>query len=386
MKFLLFFILSACFFQVFSQKNEFEGVSFDDDVHRMNEFGFELYDELNVQETNFIISSFSLSVVFSMLENGAEGTTSDEINNVAHLQNDREERNDSYKAMFNYLKQDTLQNGVFNWAVRVFLDDQIKRTDDAYSEVLEEYYYSELIDFDFAIERTVNNKIQSWMNESLYKEMQFSSQEKNRYKDINLDLAAVTYLDGEWLNSFDGVRLGKFLSPSGDSVSCKYLHAQDYPVKVKVNPDFVGDTIFEIPFRGNLSFQFLKEADSSEVSRGFSYQDYQGFIAIDSSVLYDIQLPQLNMDKIVKLEETLNDLGMRASFSGNADFRSISKGLQLREVWHESFLSFDSFGKQGRLLRFEDSPNLIVNKPFRFFVKGQRSDILLFMGVYTGIQ
>lgn len=380
---ILMFVLMS---NSFAQMNEYDNTDFDEEVRRMNRFGFNIYNELNQTDDNLILSPFSLSVVFSMLENGTDGVTSNEVQSVVNLNEDRDERNEHYRAMFNYLKEDTIENGVFNWVVKVFLDDEIKRSDGDYSQTLQEYYYSELEDLDFAIERKVNNRVQSWMNESLYQEMQNNWEETNRYKDVKMDLAAVTYLEGDWLYAFDGVKVDSFATPTGDTITKDFIYAESYPVVVKVNPEFPGDTIFEIPFKGSLSFEWMKLGDSTEVDESFSYDDYFGFKAIEKAFWYKLQLPVFQLDKITRLKKPLTNMGMNTAFSSDAGFGEVAIGLQMRDAWHESYLNFSQKGKNKGFKSEYLSGELILNHSFRFFVRGRRSDILLFVGEYTGIK
>ena len=154
-----------------------------------------------------------------------------------------------------------------------------------------------------------------------------------------------------------------------------------------MNPDFPGDSIFEIPLKGSLSFEILKlDNDTLEINDKMTYDDYKNFEALEKAFRYDIQLPVLEMDKIIKLKSVLKDLGMNSAFSSEADYSGLSKGLKIRDAWHESFFLFSEKGKHENIKSIDINGHLNFNTNFRFFVRGRRSDILLFLGEFNGIK
>jgi serine protease inhibitor len=376
----------------FAQKNEYEGVNFDDDVQSMNRFGFELFQEMTLTEENVIYSPFSLSVILSMIENGSDGLTSGEITRTIHLDDNREDRNEQYLAMFKYLAEDTLENGVFHWANKIYLAREIERKE-AFAEVMQEYYYSELEKIDFSTESVVTDKIQKWMNQTLNHQVDYAMKEAHISRNVELLLANTIYLNGEWAYAFeDEIATDTFTTAQFHEIQIPYAKGINYPVHLKLNPNFPNDSIFVFDFKGSLQLEILYPSVNdtlANVLERINSSYYNEFQEMGITKIDTVYLPLLNVAELSNLKRPLQELGLVSTFGSEADFSELANGLILDDLLHQGELIT---GVKGVNQTDKNSANLNVStnvpyqvvrfeRPFVFFVRGKRSDIILFMGL-----
>jgi serpin B len=376
----------------FAQKNEFEGVNFDDEIQSMNYFGFELFQEMTQTDRNIIYSPFSLSVIMSMLENGSDGLTSGEITRTIHLNDDRDERNDQYLAMFKYLAEDTLENGKFEWANILYLARNMERNED-FAEVMNEYYYSEMEKLDFTSEQVVTDKIQKWMNSTLNHEVNYAMQEAHVARNVDLLLANTIYLDGEWDYAFEEKTvIDTFTTAQFDTLQIPYAKGINYPVHLKLNPNHPNDSLFVFDFRGSLQLELLfpSEKDTlANIIERITSSYYNNFQEQGKLNLDTVYLPILKISEMNHMKRSFREMGMGSSFSPEADFSEIGNGLMLDDILHQGELTTGTKGKKqtDKNISATNSstkePYRVINfnRPFVFFIKGERSDIFVFMGV-----
>ena len=376
----------------FGQKNEFDGVNFDTEVHSMNRFGFELFQEVTQTDRNVIYSPFSLSVILSMLENGSGGLTSGEITGAIHLNDDRDERNEQYLAMFKYLAEDTLKNGAFEWANIVYLAREVESKED-YRGVLDEYYYSELENLDFSTESVVTDKMQKWMGNTLNHEVAFEMEVAHVSRDVELLLANTIHLNGDWKYAFEETPvIDTFTTSNFHEIVTPYAKGVNYPIHLKLNPNHPNDSLFVFDFKGSLQLEVLFPSANDtlanileRINTGY-YNDFegQGQLIVDT-----IYLPLLNLSEMNNMKAPLSEMGMSSAFSSQADFSEIADGIMLEDVVHHGELVFGTRGAKetdkgySQVKVSTKQPYKVVkfNRPFVFFVKGKRSDVFVFMGV-----
>lgn len=395
MKNRILFVLIMGILQVsFAQKNEFDGVNFDDEVQSMNRFGFSLFEEINrlPSDRNVIFSPFSLSVIMSMIENGAEGSTSVEIARTVHLNEDREERNEQYQAMFKYLAEDTLENGVFEWANKVFLDREVSSNEE-FNETLDEYYYSSLEKIDFSTESVVQDRVEEWMRERLHHEIEFSMKQTDITQNIEMLLANTVYLDGEWEYAFDqNVIKDTFITSRFNELTVPFAKGVNYPVGLKMNPEYPNDSILVFDFKGNLQLEVLIPSSTdtlSSVIEKVNADYYSSFEMQEKINLDTVYMPLMNIEQMSYLKPLFIEMGMPSAFSAEANYSEIANGLMLDEIVHDSNLITGTKGRRptnknisdAKVSSIEPYHVVKIDRPYVFFVRGKRSDIILLMGV-----
>lgn len=107
--------------------------------------------------------------------------------------------------------------------------------------------------------------------------------------------------------------------------------------------------------------------------------------------LDDIWLPKYEMEETLNLKETLIKLGMSDIFDDRANFSGCNgdRNLFVDQVLHKAHLVVDEEGTRAAaatLVRVyygvSSKPDFIANKPFLFFLRENKSKIVLFMGRY----
>ncbi len=119
------------------------------------------------------------------------------------------------------------------------------------------------------------------------------------------------------------------------------------------------------------------------------YNDY-----INNLVEQEVQLllPKFKMRFHTNLEEILSSMGMPLAFSDRADFSRMTDehDLKIDRVIHQAFIEVDEEGTEAaaatavtiiRKTAIEDDKIIFrADRPFKFFIKENESNTILFMG------
>ncbi|NWS77108.1 SPB10 protein, partial [Crotophaga sulcirostris] len=111
-----------------------------------------------------------------------------------------------------------------------------------------------------------------------------------------------------------------------------------------------------------------------------------------TKTLVDLYLPKFKMEERHNLSDNLNSMGMHSAFSMNADFSGMSgkDKVMISKVIHQSFVAVDEKGTEAAaatavIVELTSTPishvlKFKVDHPFYFFIRHNKSKIILFFG------
>ncbi|MGN0654049.1 MAG: serpin family protein, partial [Oscillospiraceae bacterium] len=205
------------------QKNDYSDYTAADSVNRL---GFMLYDKLQ-SEDNVFFSPYSIDIALSMLENGANGNTKTELDELLSL-SDSEKRNSEFSAIMNSF---TDKKAVLQTANSIWVDkDFQKRTPvkEDFISVLQKYYEAEAEYADFKSPKTVD-KVNSWISKKTNKMIPKMLNELDD-ETVMLLINAV-YFEGKWSTPFekDNTTDWKFAGTKGETtVDMMRMYGKSY--------------------------------------------------------------------------------------------------------------------------------------------------------------
>lgn len=110
-----------------------------------------------------------------------------------------------------------------------------------------------------------------------------------------------------------------------------------------------------------------------------------------------IGLPIFETDYMDSMKDILADMGIREAFTAGADFSRMAdenSSFYISDVIHASHIRVDEAGTQaaastaiamnGTAAEPEPIPEVILNRPFVYFIIDNAGGIPVFMGVYSG--
>jgi len=356
-----------------------------------SEFGLDLFRNVLGSEDcpeNIMISPMSVAIALGMTYNGAEGDTKTAFENTLRHQGlSREEINDIYKALIDYLlKAD--RKVIFEIANSIWYRQDFNVLQ-SFTDVNSEYYYAEVRALDFNNANAVRI-INDWA----------ALKTHDKIKDV-LDyipgdavmyLINALYFNGMWKYRFDeeNTFAGSFHGEN-DEVQVNYMKNES------TYNYFENDLLsaIELPY-GNGNFVmhvFLPKVSKSveELTEEITPENWSvwmGSFTLREEV--EVQLPKFKYEYKTLLNDPLTQMGLGNAFSGQADFSGISTDydLYISRVIHKTFIDVNEKGTEAAAvtvveIRYTSVPEktrFIADRPFIYAISEKNTGALLFMG------
>jgi serine protease inhibitor len=358
-------------------------------VKSINRFAFDIFKEAALSEdnTNALVSPYSISSALGMIFNGAAGATRDSIAGTLHY-GDMPVKviNGSYKKLDQQVKSINSMISIETANSIWYADNfEIKKN---FLDTNREYFGADILPADFAdpevcgqindwIAGKTGNKIRNMLNCPIVPE-------------VIMYLINAIYFKGVWKYQFDPnetVEMPFYLADGSRSTCDMMREKREY--SYQANDDFQA---IEIPYgNGRFAMSVFLPARGKSVDKfiaGLSYENWNkcrnGF-AEDSVILW---LPKFKVNYNILLNDALIALGMRNAFGG-ADFSGISKSARIfiSRVLHNAFIQVDEQGTEAAaatVVELKKGPGqknvMLVNRPFVYVIHDNQSGAILFIG------
>jgi serpin B len=363
-------------------------------------FGFKLFGEL-AQEydgQNLFVSPPSVAIALAMTYNGAAGTTRDAMARTLELQGmDLDAVNSSYADLLTILANpdSAVELSIANslWARQglPFKDDFLQRNQD--------FYHAEVAALDFG-DPDAAPTINGWVSDKTRGKIREIVDDPINSETI-LFLINAIYFKGIWTYEFadsltedrpftllDGsVKQNPTMHQSGDY---RYLRGDGFQA-------------VSLPYgtRRLSMYVFLPEEGSSlsEFQRSLTAENWREWMAEFRTTEGDIALPRFRLEYEASLVTALRALGMGVAFDPfSADFSemfpvSAAANVFISNVKHKTFVEVNEQGTEAAAVTsvevgvtaFEPGPppqrfSMIVDRPFFFAIRDDRTGLTLFMG------
>jgi serpin B len=356
-------------------------------------FGFDLFQQIAHErpDANVFISPFSVSAVLQMLDNGAVGTTQQELERVLHTDDlPAGALNAACESLNKSLNSQT--NVTLELANAIWYQRGIPLKP-AFVSINREFFGAELGAVDFARPQSAQT-INRWADKRTHGKIQ----------DIvrwpfdpatRVVLANAIYFKGKWERPFDKkvTRPHTFHLANGGQkdVPTMWQHGHF---------DYQSGESFQavrLPYAGRRLWMevFLPDADSSlaKLLARFSTASerermLEGFLEQNGT----LALPRFKLEYDITLNNSLQVLGIKRAFHGG-DFSAMSdEPLEVSEVKQKSYVEVNEEGTEAAavtvgimrataVLRPQKPFEMIVDRPFFFVIADDQTKSVLFMGV-----
>lgn len=362
-----------------------------DDVNR---FTFEIYSVINKESNNVFFSPYSISSAFSMLYEGAQGTTRDELQAVFHYAKDDAERRSIAKSALSELNK---PNGNYKLssanALWVQKDYPILKS---YYKILRENYSAKSINLDF-VEKTEHSRIiiNKWVESKTNKKITNLFPPNSITEDTKAVLTNAVYFKGDWKTQFD-----KKLTQDNDFKLTAQKAIKTPMMRITKYFDYIENDelqILKMPYKGdNLSMLvLLPKNDLPSLEKELTAEklnEWKGKLARNE---VSVQFPKFTMNTDYDLITSLSSMGITSVFSDKkADLSGITgdKDLYVNAAIHKAFVDVHEEGTEaaaatgiGAVPTSIPPPPKTFNAdhPFIFLIQDDRTGMILFMGKVT---
>ena len=360
---------------------------------RNNELGFKLFAETSEGgNSNVFISPIGLYMVLSMLYNGAEGKTKQEIAKVLHVEGmNVNELNKSNAWLQSKLQKEStliefnITNSIWVHNHFHFKSEFVKSNRKYFNATLEEINMNDqnsLKRINDWGKKSTNGKMDQIVNEPLS-------------DDVVTMLINAIYFKGDWTYPFDKEHTEK------QSFYLKDGTTKDVPLMV-LNRKLA---YFEHEIFQAVSLPYGDETMSMKVllpKENYSLEELEDLFTMESWKQWSsafhkksgtILLPTFQLEYEANVNDFLISLGMPSAFSSTANFSKMIKeenSLAISEVKQKTFLEVNEEGTEAAAITSVtiaetsapvDSFFMKVNRPFIIVITDDETDTILFMGL-----
>jgi serpin B len=357
------------------------------------DFAFNLLQQLATAQpgTNIFISPYSVSTVLQMVATGAEGTTRTEmqqmLGTIAMQPGALNEANRAIGAIID--SRNT--NFVLTTANAVWYRSGM-RIEPSFIEGDEQYFGARVEGLNFNNAASVDI-INAWASEETHGKIDHIVSPPID-PSVRMFLANAVYFLGNWESPFDtNNTMGRVFYLSGGGQETIPMMEQTAMFGCCQGN---GYQAVRLAYKGgDLAMYVFLPSPGSSVQELLALMNgawWQQAIQVDfAQQRGTVVLPKFNLNYAVDLVPPLEALGMTTAFTPNADFAKISRQpLSISAVKQQAVVEVNEKGTEAAAVTtvtvvatFAPAPptfQMIVDRPFLFFIQDQQAGTTLFMG------
>lgn len=361
-------------------------------ISSSNKFGFDLLKNINKDETgkDLFISPISVSMALGMTYNGADGETKDAMRNALHFGDlTDDEINNAYKSLISLLL--SLDPKVAMALANSIWYREGVAFEDAFLSLAQEYFDAEVRGLNFSAPNAADI-INSWIEDNTNGFIRETLQSPLP-DDAVMYLINAIYFKGTWTIQFDkeNTRDGTFYSSDQTQSTVKMMSLREE------FPYYRTDKlqIIDLPYgNGDFSMTIILPNQELNIDSLIGNMSSDLWNTLTSNLSPDtgrILLPRFKLEYKTSLKKPLTEMGMGIAFQdGAADFSKMrpQNDLFISRVLHKSFVEVNEEGTEAAAVTVveaaSDGPSqgfsMIVNRPFLFVIRENRSGAIMFIG------
>lgn len=364
-------------------------------IESNNRFAFDVYNQLHNSKSNLIFSPASITSAVAMTAIGASGNTFDEIRNTFYFTKDKTELGESYQNTFETYNVSSKNVQLYN-ANSLWLEKTLT-LNQSFTNQNKKHFNSSLHQADFFNNpEKSRNKINNWVLKNTNNRIKDLLKPSVIDKSTRLVLVNALYFKGAWSESFnksqntkDQFQIGKkdFITTTFMNKIVGAWHYSDKCLEVIDIP--YEDQKYSLMIIIPKSFKKLKK-----VEKLVNYDFYTYYAKNKEMKKIDLSMPKFSTESEFDLNSTLQKLGMKEAFTGNADFSGITKQekLYISKVIHKANISVDENGTEAAAATAVTmrktsishySEQIKVDKPFIFILRNNANNLIFFVGKIT---
>lgn len=382
-----------------SKDAEFEEDDYLEIVDASNLMGMNLLSEISGigEGENPFISPVSLYMALSMLYNGAEGDTKDEIAEVLGVKGiEAGDLNQANASLMSILASDTeeIELRIGN---SIWLNDSYQFQEE-FTASNRDYFNAEIEEIDIS-DKASAVEINEWVQDATNNKIKKMAEEPLDSNIVAMLLNAV-YFKGDWQHKFEAgaTNESRFMG-EGDKKSTVQMMKLEERI-----PYFETDSFqaVSLPYGdGEIDMKlFLPRSSSNleEFREALNTENWKRWNGEFSSRQGLVLMPKFKMEYQIILNDAMKELGMPSAFAENANFPHIVEGdseLAVTSIAQKTYLDINEEGTEaaaatsitvGESGDAEPPFTMKMERPFFLAITDIESGAILFMGEIKNLQ
>ena len=366
-------------------------------------FAFDLYEAIQQDQENIIISPYSISQALAMVYLGARGQTEQQMADTLHFILPQEDLHMAFQGTTDFLSPS--EDSPYYFETELNIANAIWGQKGypfrgTYLSDLDQYYQAKLhvADFTNAAEEA-RLDINDWISEATEERIQDMLPPGSVDPLTRLMLVNAIYLKAGWLYLFSEelTQEETFTLLDGSEVVVDMMRQpqiRDYDYGVGENYQAV-----HLPYQDQRIGMLIVLPDSGEFAAVEAAMDADLFTEITANMEYvrvNLSMPRFEAETTLSLADTLAAMGMPDAFSTSADFSGIAdpveanEPLMINQVIHQANITVDEQGTEAAAATVvglggggpppTEPVDFHVDRPFLFTIYDDVNDTILFMG------
>ena len=349
-----------------------------------NDFAFDLYNNLSDGKSLFI-SPLSAAYELSILANGVDGDTRNEILTALGLENKDMSGFNEYAQMMRtrLLKMDkTSELRISNMIVSNSISGSLNGD---YKNLCSKYYACDVAEMDFSGGRSVVDYVNNFCSRSTSGKVPTILESVNS-NDVMYALNAV-YFKGQWANPFitGDTRKSSFTNSDGRQTNVDMMHVTEFFEYAELS----GTRAIVLPY-GNGAFRMtVIVSDHTPL-----LADWKEINSSVRRIYVDYRMPKFETGQVLQIENALKSMGVKTLFSDTADFSPMTDAeeMEVSGIRQVSWFRLDEKGSEAASVSVNAGPTapgieaiFTVDRPFTYVISEVSTGAILFMGYYSGL-
>lgn len=360
-----------------------------------NELGAQLVTKAEPNDDgNVFVSPVSLLMALSMLQNGADGQTRDEITDAMQVMGmDTESINRANASLLDHLQRSD-EELTFMTANSIWVNDKFT-LQEKFKQITQDYYLAEAQDMDITDPKSVD-RMNEWVQQA-------TGEKIDEIVQAPLDDSLVMYLlnavyfKASWSYPFNenATEEDDFKRTDGNLTKVPFMQLNE-----------------ELPYLETDQFQAvsLPYGDEGKMTmdifvpkEGQNLDDFLSSWTTENSTnwkgsfetrLGTVRLPKFQLDYEILLNDVLQELGMQQAFGEGAELSKLvvedENRLFVSKVLQKTYLSVDEKGTEAAAVTsiamdtvsapMGEPFQFTADKPFFITIRDKEADVLLFAG------
>lgn len=363
-------------------------------------FACDLHGALRTRKGNLFYSPYSITVALGMTRQGAAGATATEMDGVLHT---HKLDTGAFAAIRKAIEPRMVTNGrerrrvpTHELHVANTLWGQIgMEFEQPFLTLMAEAFDARFQLIDFTKTEAARRRINLWVEQNTKQRIKNIVPKGLPTPDCRLALGNAIYFKAAWNKPFPKRRTKRmpFTSAAGKKVEVDMMSNTDHLAYTE-NDDV---QVVEIPYRGEDTSMVVilpKTVDGLPAfEAALTGTKLAGLLERLGGRRVDLKLPKFEITLPLRLDETLQDMGMKLAFTARANFSKMTKeeSLMIGAVLHKAFVAVDEAGTEAAaativLMKLESRPRptksvaFVADHPFLFLIRHRKTGCVLFMG------
>jgi serpin B len=366
-------------------------------------FALNFYEQLRSSEGNLIYSPFSISVALAMTMAGAEGDTRAAMQEALQLSLPIETLYPAYNALLlsiegsEKLSNENAEGDPFTLNIANSIWGQTGYPfKEPFLNTLAQNFGAGMHTVDYVqAPEEARQAINGWVEEETHDKIKDLLPEGSVDALTRLVLANAIYFKGSWYTAFDvnATQAAPFTLLDGSQVDVDMMALNGEHLMYSQGNGF---QVIQLPYMSTDFVMTLIVPDEGEfpiIENALSAETYQNWTSQLDYTLVNVQMPKFDFETSVNANAILVALGMGEAFDASAaDFSGMTDAdkLVISEVLHKATITVDESGTEAAAATAvvmkltsampEDAIDLVMDRPFMFFIEHQPTGSVLFMG------